>query len=177
MTMIQLHDKTFNIYIPHDKIQNRVKAIATEIQLNHAIPVHFVVVLNGAFMFASDLVKALEMHCKVSFIKVSSYEGLESTGVIKLKTDLATDIKGEHVIIIEDIIDSGNTVEFLMRHLSTKSPKSVEVCTLLFKPDAFQKNYQIDYCAFEIPNDFVVGYGMDYNQMGRNLKDLYVYKS
>lgn len=171
---VALHDKIFSIYISADEISAIVKRIAGEMEseLVGEQPV-FIGVLNGAVFFVTDLLRELQMNCEMGFIGVSSYEGMVSSGEVKLNAPLQMDIKDKVVVLVEDIIDSGRTVQWLIKELEEKQPKSLKVATLLYKPDAFKGDYKIDYIGREIPNDFVVGYGMDYDGLGRNLKDIY----
>lgn len=177
--MVKLHDKKFELYIPDRTIQERVKELSEVIKskISPTDDLHFVVVLNGAYMFAGDLTKHFETTCGISFLKVSSYEGTSSTDKIELQLDVDGSLEDKRVIVVEDIVDSGNTIDFLINHLKKKKPKSIEICTCLFKPRAYTKEHEIDFVGFEIENEFVVGYGMDYNQLGRNLKDLHVISS
>ena len=133
----------------------------------------FLAVLNGAFMFASDLMKRLTIPCEISFVKLASYQGVTSSGKVKEVIGINEDISGRHVIIIEDIVESGLTIKRMLESLGTRNPASVHVCTLLYKPEKMRNDIDIEYVAMRIPNDFVVGYGLDYNQQGRNLKDIY----
>lgn len=174
MNTIKVIDKQFSVSIPHEEIQARVEFLAERI--NHDYegknPV-FLSVLNGAFMFTSDLMKHIMIDCEVQFVKLKSYEGTESTENVKTMMGLADEIKDRHVIIIEDIVDTGNTMEALLAQLEEKGVSSKKICTLLFKPEKFIKSFPIEYEGFRIPNDFVVGYGLDYDGMGRNFKDIY----
>lgn len=173
MKKVTLHDKTFALSIPHATIHQAVEKVAAQINrdMNGETPV-FVGLLNGAFMFAADLLKLIEMPCEVSFIKYSSYVGTQSAGEVSELIGLNTDLKGRTVIILEDIIDTGLTIGRLLADLP-KTLKQVKIATLLFKPEAFKGNYAVDYIGLSIPNDFIVGYGLDYNELGRNLKDIY----
>jgi len=174
MKKITLHDKTFALSIPYTDIQQAVKKVATQINQDMAgeTPV-FVGLLNGAFMFAADLLKLIETPCEISFIKCSSYAGTQSQGKVSELIGLNTDLKGRTVIIVEDIIDTGLTIAELLNCLQSKGLKQVKIATLLHKPDAFKGDYAIDYIGMLIPNDFIVGYGLDYNELGRNLTDIY----
>ena len=140
---------------------------------NHACPI-FVCVLNGSFLFAADLLRRFEHECKVSFIKISSYEGTSSTGTLKELIGLNEQIKGRDVIVVEDIVDTGNTLEGVYKELLKHNPKSVQTATLLFKPNAYQKTIEVKYSALQVGNEFLVGYGLDYNGLGRNLEDIYI---
>ena len=130
-------------------------------------------ILNGCFMFSSDLFKSLEMECKISFLKLASYEGTRSTGKVRQLIGLNEDIKDRPVIILEDIVDTGITIEHIIKQLQAYDPADIKIATLLFKPEAYQKTIPIDYTGFEIPNKFIVGYGLDYDGYGRNLRHIY----
>ena len=160
--------------ISKEELASRVLEIASEISENYKTePVLFIIVLNGSFIFASDLIRAMEIDCEVDFIKVASYTGDQSTGKIKFEKDLSSDISGKNVIIIEDIIDSGITINFLKQLIENKNPKSLKIATLLLKPEVAKLNFEIDWVGFEISPEFVVGYGLDYNQKLRNLNAVY----
>lgn len=174
--IIQLHDRKFKIMIPAEKIDQAVTAVAERINNDYAdkdTPL-FVGVLNGSFMFLSDLIKKIEFNSELSFVKISSYEGTSSTGQIRSLIGLNGSIEGRHVIIVEDIVDTGESIAHMIADLESRKPASVEVCTLFFKPASYSKQYPIRYRALEIGNEFIVGYGLDYDQLGRNLKDVYV---
>jgi hypoxanthine phosphoribosyltransferase len=162
------------VSIPHSEIIERVKEVAKRINTDFAgkTPL-FVGVLNGSFMFVSDLLKNIELECELSFVKVASYHGTKSSGSVKELVGLTENIEGRDVIIIEDIVDTGNTIDSIYKTLTSRNPNQVKVCTLLYKPDAYTKQVPIDYVALEIPNDFIVGYGLDYDGLGRNLQDIY----
>jgi hypoxanthine phosphoribosyltransferase len=130
-------------------------------------------ILNGAFVFASDLMRKITIPCEISFVKYSSYSGTTTTEEVKRLIGVEEDISGRHVIIVEDIIDTGITVEKIMAELDLKHPASVKIACFCFKPEAFRKDYPIDYIGMKIPNDFIVGYGLDYNGYGRNLPEVY----
>ena len=134
----------------------------------------FVGVLNGSFMFMSDLIKKIEFNNELSFVKLASYEGTCSSGCVKSLIGLNGSIEGRHVIVVEDIVDTGESIEHMVRELEAMHPASIRVCTLFFKPGSYSKHIPIDYRALEIGNEFIVGYGLDYDQLGRNLKDVYV---
>ena len=173
---IKLLDKEFELTIPTKKIQDAVQNIADEInaQLLHK-DVVFIAILNGAFMFAADLFKRIEFNAQISFIKFASYEGTESTGNVKKLIGLNEDLSGKTVVIVEDIVDSGITMEKIVDQIKELNPAEIRIATLLLKPDAFMKNYMIDYIGMEIPNDFIVGYGLDYDGFGRNLTAIYTH--
>ena len=177
MPSIRLGDKTFVSYIPENKIRGAVKRLSERISNDYRgqRPL-FLVVLNGAFIFASDLVRGISEECDVSFVKLASYDGTSSTGKIKELVGLNEKIEGRNVIVVEDIIDSGNTIEHILHQLKKMEPASVAVASFLMKPDVFKKDFSIQYVGMEIPNEFIVGYGLDYNGLGRNLRDIYVIK-
>ena len=174
--IIKLHDKKFRIMIPAAKIDEAVAAVACRINEDYRdkpTPL-FVGVLNGSFMFMSDLIKKIEFNNELSFVKLASYEGTQTTGDVKCLIGLNQSLEGRHVIIVEDIVDTGESIERMVRDLEKLHPASIAVCTLFFKPGSYRKQIPIDYRAMEIGNEFIVGYGLDYNQLGRNLKDIYV---
>lgn len=174
MHKVKIHDKYFEPFILFEKIEDAINSIATNINkdIEDITPI-FLVILNGSFMFAGDLLKKIAVPCEVSFVKLSSYDGTKSTKKVKELIGFNEDIKGRSIIIVEDIVDSGNTLENVLGQLDRMGAGDVKIATLLFKPDAFEKSYKIDYIGIEIPNDFIVGYGLDYNNQGRNLKDIY----
>lgn len=173
--MIQVLDKTFELYIGADEIASKVKGLADRINSDYAgQELVFIAVLNGAFMFASDLMKCINIPAEITFVKVSSYKGgMNSTGRVDELIGLITPLKNKHVIVLEDIIDTGITIEKIRTLIAADEPLSVKVCSLLFKPDAFQGHQEPDYVGISIPNAFVVGYGLDYNEKGRNLDAIY----
>lgn len=172
---ITIKDKQFKPYISEEKIAGAVKQMALTInrELRNDFPV-FLAVLNGSFMFAADLLREVTIPCELSFIKVASYQGTQSSGSVNELIGLAADLKGRTVVVVEDIVDSGVTIERLAKILKEKEVKELKVATILFKPDSYKKPYSIDYIGFSIPNDFVIGYGLDYDGLGRNLKEIYV---
>ena len=174
METIRILDKEFAKNISYEHITEVVEKMAANISADYADsnPL-FLCVLNGAFIFAADLLKCYPGDCEISFIRLSSYAGTKTTGEVKTVIGLDDDIKGRDVIILEDIVDSGITISQLVKDLSSFVPKSVRVATLLLKPAAVQKDVKPDYVGMEIPNDFIVGYGLDYNGYGRNYKDIY----
>ncbi|MEG1759766.1 MAG: hypoxanthine phosphoribosyltransferase [Alistipes sp.] len=174
--IIKLHDKTFKVMIPAEKIDKAVSAVADQINAdykNKETPL-FIGVLNGSFMFMSDLIKKIEFNSELSFVKLSSYDGTHSTGEVRSLIGLTHSIEGRHVIIVEDIVDTGESIEHMISLLAAQHPASIAVCTLFFKPKSYSKQRPIQYRAMEIGNEFIVGYGLDYNQLGRSLKDVYV---
>jgi len=176
MERIKLHDKSFRVFIPHSKIEESIKSVADQLNKDYKdveTPL-FLSVLNGSFMFTADLMKSLNFDCEISFIKLSSYSGTESTGEIKHIIGVNKQLKDRSVIILEDIVDTGATIEELYSILQSEGVKDIKICTLLLKPDAYKKDIKIDYAALRIPNDFIVGFGLDYNELGRQYKDIYV---
>lgn len=172
--MIQILDKTFDSYISSYDIQSNIKKIAKKIDENYYNKNPLMLgILNGSFMFISDLVKKMEIDPEISFIKLVSYKGTSTTGKVNELIGMNEEIKGRHVIIVEDIIDTGNTLEKIIEILKDKSVASVEVASLLYKFEAYKKSYDIKYIGLKILNKFVVGYGLDYNGKGRSLEDIY----
>jgi hypoxanthine phosphoribosyltransferase len=177
MESIQIKDKNFELFIPEDVILNRIAGLAERINedFEGKKPV-FVCVLNGAFMFASDLMKSIEIPCEISFIRLKSYQGTGSEGKVKELYGFEEDIENRHVVIVEDIVDTGLTIKYLVERLKLHNPASVGIAALCFKPEALITGIQPDYTAMEIPNDFIVGYGLDYDGFGRNLRNIYKIK-
>ncbi|HEY1040185.1 MAG TPA: hypoxanthine phosphoribosyltransferase [Bacteroidia bacterium] len=175
MELITVKDKQFKPFIGEDKILRAVKELATRINidLRDEFPL-FVVVLNGSFMFAADLLKEVHIPCEISFIKVASYHGTSSTGSVTELVGLSDEVKGRTVVIVEDIVDTGVTLEKLHAVLQKREAGKIRVATMLLKPESYKKNIPVDYAGMEIGNDFVVGYGLDYDGQGRNLRDIYV---
>ena len=176
MEVITIKDKSFRISIPEADILTAIDRVASRINTDLAgqIPL-FLCVLNGSFMFAGDLMKRVSIECEISFVKLASYHGgMSSSGSVKQLIGLNTDLSGRAVVIVEDIVDTGNTIESLVSQINALNPSSVQVCTLLYKPEAYTKSIPVDYVALEVPNLFLVGYGLDYDELGRNLKDIYV---
>ena len=174
MDIVQIKDKRFKTFISEEKILKEVERVAAEI--NHDLegknPL-FVSVLNGSFMFTADLMKYLTIPCEISFVKLASYAGTSSTGKVKELVGLNEDIAGRTIVIVEDIIDTGLTMELLVKQLRASNPKEIRIATLLVKPDKLKVNLDINYVAMNIPNDFIVGYGRDYDGYGRNYRDIY----
>ena len=174
---IHIIDKTFVPYLGEDEILSRVKELALELKTDYKEDtILFLSVLNGSFMFTSDLMKSMDDEVELSFIKLSSYEETSSTGQVHELIGLNQNVQGKHVVILEDIVDTGLTVQRVIKMLKMQNPRSVEVCTLLFKPDAFKGEHAPKYFGFKIPNKFVVGYGLDYKELGRNYKEIYQLK-
>jgi hypoxanthine phosphoribosyltransferase len=174
MESIQIHQKNFNIFIHESIILNRVKELAQAIsnEFKNEQPL-FIAVLNGSFIFAADLMKNMDFPCEIQFVKVSSYHGVQSTGKVQQVLGLSQPIKGRKVIIIEDIIDSGLTIDFLQKDLLKQEPTSISICSLLLKPAALKVQLEVQFIGFEVENNFLVGYGLDYDGLGRNLRHLY----
>jgi hypoxanthine phosphoribosyltransferase len=175
MDRIKLHDKEFEIFIPYEKVMDAVKKVAREISEDlKNDDVLFICVLNGSFMFTSELFKLVELNQpEVTFLKLSSYDGTDTTGQVKRLIGLNEPVQGRTLVVIEDIIDTGITIVEVMNILKEHNPRNVKIATLLLKPDKFQNKMPIDYVGLEIGNDFIVGFGLDYNQKGRNLKSIY----
>ena len=176
---ITIHDKTFEEYISSEKIQSRIKELAAQIDQEYqSEDIVMVGNLTGAFIILADLCRYLSSSVDVKFVKYTSYSGMETTHVVEEKMGFdRINLTGKHVLIVEDIIDTGITLDFLLQKIRTQDPLSVKVFSLLLKPDAVQKHNPIDYVGFEIPNDFVIGYGLDYDGMGRDLGSIYCLSS
>lgn len=174
MEIVEVRDKKFSISIPAEEIQKRVKELGASISsdLNGHKPI-FLAVLNGSFVFAADLLREITIPCEISFIRMASYSGTSSTGQVKEVMGLNESLKGRTVVIIEDIIDSGLTMQELVALLQKEEPSEIRIASLLVKPNNLKVSLDIPYCCFKIPNDFIVGYGLDYDGEGRNLKDIY----
>jgi hypoxanthine phosphoribosyltransferase len=177
MLPVKIKDKEFVVMITSDKVQAQVRSIAQQINNDYRgkTPI-FLGVLNGAFMFMADLFKTVNCECELSFIKISSYSGTASTGELKNIIGLKENISGRDIIIVEDIVDTGDTAKYLFDELKKQNPASVKLATFLFKPQALRQKLKPDYVGFEIPPAFVIGYGLDYDGYGRNLNDIYVLK-
>jgi adenylate kinase len=175
---LRIHDKYFKKFISSVKIQKAIAKMAARINkdFKNKRPV-FLSVLNGSFLFTADLLKKIKIECELSFIKVSSYSGAASTGKVKTLIGVNENLKGRMVIILEDIVDSGNTLEKVYAELKKHKPKQIKVATLFFKPNAYKKKIRLDYTGMKVSNDFLVGYGLDYNGLGRNLSDIYKLKN
>ena len=172
---ITLHDKTFVPYLAADAVQELVDDLGKAIQFDYAgkKPL-FITLLKGSFMFASDLIRRLDLDCEIEFVQLASYHGTVSTGGLKEESTLRADVQGRHVIVLEDIVDTGNTLAKYLPQLEAGLPASLAVATLLLKPNALQHQLPLEYVGKEIPNDFVVGYGMDYDELGRGLPGIWV---
>ncbi|MCK9205611.1 MAG: hypoxanthine phosphoribosyltransferase [Salinivirgaceae bacterium] len=171
---VQVLDKRFKVSIPSEEIQQSIQRLAQQINSDlKGKEVIFIGILNGCFMFAGDLFKHIDLECQITFLKLASYQGTSSSGNVKRLIGINENIEGKTVVIIEDIIDTGNTLDSIIKQLKGYEPAEIKVATLLYKPDAYEKTIPIDYMAFKIPNDFIIGYGLDYDGFGRNLKDIY----
>jgi hypoxanthine phosphoribosyltransferase len=172
--MIQLHDKQFVPFISAEEIDFALANMAKQMDNDFfdEVPV-FVGVLNGAFMVVSDLMKHYRGMCEVSFVKMASYEGMETTNEVKQLIGINQNLEGRTVVVVEDIVDTGNTVEELKAMFKQQKVKHFKIATLFFKPEAYKKDIKIDYVGIRIPNKFIVGYGLDYDGLGRNLRDVY----
>jgi hypoxanthine phosphoribosyltransferase len=174
MRKIKVLDKDFKIFIPSNSIKRAIENIAMQINNDFdGKEVVFISILNGAFMFSAELLKHIRLDCKISFVKLSSYAGDSSTGTVKELIGLNEDIKGKNIIILEDIIDSGLTIDSIVTQLKQKKPSALKIAALLFKPQSYQKNLKIDYTGLEIADEFIIGYGLDYNGYGRNYENIY----
>jgi len=171
---ITILDKSFKPYISKEEVQAIVQEVARQINSDYAdkTPL-FLSILNGSFMFTADLFKNLDIPCTVSFVKLASYRGTRSTGNVLTLIGLDEDISNRHVVILEDIVDTGKTLSELIPTLGKRNPLSLEVCTLLLKPEALKHSMKLKYVGKKIPNDFIVGYGLDYDGQGRNLPAIY----
>lgn len=177
MGKIIIKDKTFRTFIPYEEIARAIDKVAEKINADFEDckePPVLLCVLNGSIMFMGELMRRLRFDCQIVSTKLTSYEGTQTTGKVKQAIGLTADIKGRTVIVIEDIVDTGNTVVALKEILKENGASDSRICTLLFKPDAYKKDIKLDYVAMEIPNDFIVGFGLDYDEYGRNYKDIYV---
>jgi hypoxanthine phosphoribosyltransferase len=173
---IQILDLRFKPYISAFDIEDAVQAMASKIDLDFAnadTPPLFICILNGSFIFASDLLRKIKTPSQIEFVRLKSYDGTASTGNLKEIFGLQIDIANREIILIEDIVDTGHTLANFFQIISKHHPKSVRIASLIFKKQAFQKDFKIDYVGFEIENKFIVGYGMDYNEYGRNLPEIY----
>lgn len=172
---ITLQDKTFKVMIPEHEIQSAIERVASELNERYQgkTPV-FLGVLSGSFLFLADLVRKIDFDNRLAFVKLSSYEGTQSTGEVKQQLGVDFDIEGQDIIIVEDIVETGHSMNHLLSYLKERNPASITICTLFYKPEKFLYDFPIDYKVFTIGNEFIVGYGLDYNQLGRNLKDIYV---
>lgn len=175
MDVVKLGEYQFKEYLSAADIARRVASLGAEINKDYTSeePPIVIALLNGAFIFAADLCRQFDFECQLQLLRVSSYEGMESTGKVKIDHAAEPDMTDRHVIIVEDIVDTGNTLAAYLPTLKSKGAKSVRVCSLLLKPDAIKHDLDLAYIGFEIPNEFVIGYGLDYNGRGRNLASIY----
>ena len=174
MEIRRIHDKEFELFIPNSRINVAISEMAANISRDlKGRDVIFMGILNGAFMFAAELIKQITPNCQITFLKLASYAGTSSTGTVKRLIGINEDIKDKTVVILEDIVDTGITLENIIKQLKGYEPGEIRVATLLHKPAAYLKEMKLDYVGLEIPNDFVVGYGLDYEGFGRNLPDIY----
>ena len=174
MDTVKIKDKSFRVSIPEAEIKERVKALAEQMSkdLEGKNPI-FLGVLNGSFIFAADLMREMTIPCEISFVKLASYQGTTSTGKVQEVLGINENLSGRTVVIVEDIVESGQTMKQMIESLGTRNPESVSICTLFFKPEKLKEELNLDYVAFSIPDDFIVGYGLDYDGLGRELKDVY----
>lgn len=175
MKQVKIHDKTFELYIPYEKIRSVIEIMAEKMNTDFAEkdPL-FVCILNGSFMFAAELFKRIDlMKAQITFVKLASYHGDKTSGEVKQLIGFNENVAGRTVVILEDIVDTGITLDNILEQLKLLKPAEIKVATLLLKPDALKKEVQLDYIGLKIPNDFIVGYGLDYNGLGRNLIDIY----
>lgn len=174
MSRVRIKDKTFETSISEAEIKARVKELADRLNKDLADknPL-FLAVLNGSFIFAADLLREIAVPCEISFVKLASYQGVTSTGKVREVLGINEDLEGRTIVIVEDIVDTGRTMKRMIESLGTRHPASIHICTLFVKPDKLEEPLDIEYAAFSIPNDFIVGYGLDYDQQGRNLKEIY----
>ena len=177
MERVRLFDKTFKTFIPNEEIEKAIDNVAAKVNADFRgctdIPI-LLCVLNGSILFTAELMKRLDFNCEVVSIKLSSYSGTERGEKVRQMMGLTADITGRRVIIVEDIVDSGNTIMELRKILAEKGAAASYICTMLLKPEVYTKDETLDYVAIEIPNRFIVGFGLDYDELGRNLKDIYV---
>ena len=179
MKKVTLHDKTFRLFIPNEEIEKAIDAVAERLNQDYADatdedPVILLCTLNGAVIYAAELLKRVNFPLVLKACKLSSYEGTSSTGVVKTEVPLPSRLEGKRVIIVEDIVDTGNTIVAMTQKLRELGVKDARVCTLLLKKDVYDKDVKLDYVAMEVPNRFIVGFGLDYDELGRNIKDIYV---
>lgn len=175
---MKLWGKVFEPFLSEDLLQEKIVMMAAEINMDYQDKeIHFISILNGAFIFSSDLFKNINIPCYMHFLKVRSYEGTQSTGAVSNIIGLTEPLENKHVIILEDIVDTGATMQHVYKEVAKMNPASIKVASLLLKPEAYKGQINIDYLCFSIPSKFVVGYGLDYDGLGRNLKDIYQLKN
>jgi hypoxanthine phosphoribosyltransferase len=174
MFVVKLKDKHFKRFLPSDDIERAVNFIGDKMNSDFAgkKPL-FISVLNGSFLFAADLMKTLTIDCEITFVKLASYQGTQTTGNVRTLIGFDEEITNRTVVILEDIVDTGNTLEILVARLKELNPLEIKVAALLYKPEAYTKDIPVDYVGFKVGNDFLVGYGLDYDGLGRNLRDIY----
>jgi len=178
MELIKIHEKYFQTYLTDSIIEERISKLGEEITKDFKGKDLIVIgVLNGSFIFFADLCRKIDLAIETSFIRISSYHGTESSGFVNSIMGLGCDLKDKNVLIVEDIVDTGTSMNYLISEFSKQNPASISIATLLFKPEAFRFNYPLNYVGFEIPNKFVVGYGLDYDGLGRNLPSIYQLKT
>jgi hypoxanthine phosphoribosyltransferase len=174
MEKVKIHDKEFKVSITAAEIQKRIAELGKQLSLEmEGKKPMFIAVLNGSFLFAADLLKNVSCECEITFVRVSSYAGTQSTGTVRNLVGLNEKIEDRTIILVEDIVDSGDTVVYLLNELKKEHPKEIKIASLLLKPKALKHDLHVDYTGFEVPNDFLVGYGLDYDGIGRNLNDIY----
>ena len=177
MERVIIGDKAFVPFIPYDKIAQAIDKVADRLNEDFndgGDPPVLLSILSGSIIFCAELLKRLNFPCELAFLKLSSYSGTSSTGVVKVKSSLTASLKGRRVIIIEDIVDTGRTIKAIEDIIKEEGAREYVVCTLLFKPEVYKNSDKPDYVALEIPNRFILGFGLDYDELGRNLKDIYV---
>ena len=174
MKEVKVSDRLFRLAIPSTRIREAVAVIATRMngELNDK-DVIFLGILNGSFMFASDLLRQINFNCRISFVKLASYKGTSSSGYVERLIGINENLNNKTVVILEDIVDTGQTLEFIIGQLKEYKPGDIRVATLLFKKDVYRKDIKLDYVGIEVPSDYIIGYGLDYNGYGRNLEDIY----
>ena len=177
MNEITIADKQFELYITHEKILTYVEALADRMNASlRGREIFFIGILNGAFIFAADLLKLIHLKCRITFVKLASYEGTISSGKVTRIIGIHEDIRDQTVVVIEDIVDTGITLDHILRQLRGYEPREIRIATMFHKPEAYKMDLKLDYVGMEIPNRFIVGYGLDYEGYGRNLQDLYILK-
>ena len=176
MERIKVHDKYFKLYMTNQQIEESIQRVADKLNsdLKDVDTPVFLSVLTGSFMFTASLMQKIDFQCDIAFIKLASYEGTETTGSVKQIMGLTSSVVGKTVVVVEDIVDTGGTIEELSKILKAAGAADVKICTLMYKPGSYSKDSPIDYAANAIPNDFILGFGLDYDQLGRQYKDIYV---
>ena len=174
-TRVTLHDKTFELSIPYAELNEAIQRVADRLNEDYKdVPTPlFLGVLNGAFMFLGELMQKIDLTCEVQFVKLASYVGTASTGEVHDLIGLNNSVEGRHIVIVEDVVDTGESMDHLLGVLAKHNPASVTIATLLYKPTKFTKDFEVKYRALDIPDDFIVGFGLDYDDIGRNLTDIY----